>query len=613
MILQALCALADREGLVADPDFEYRPVAWIVRVRQDGKLLGIESTHQQPTTVGRRTATPRPRSFLVPRRVTGRTGTRAPADFLVDNAKYVFGRGIAATAFEAEWEEKSELFRTKVSECANTTRDDGAVAVATLLTEVRDGKQNIVLPQGLKSNDLFSFALGTDVELVHLRPAVRQYWKLHRLQSTQDGGSQAQCLVTGAAVQEVGLFPLVKGVPGGASSGVGLVSFNRPAFVSHGWNGTENAPVSRAAAEKVATALGRLLSRNYPNPRQPEEQLKPRRVDLNTSTVVLFWTASSSGDEFADVFERLLRATAEDADQVGELYRSVWRGRPPHVADPSAFYALTLSGVEGRGTIRDWIESSVSDTAVTLARHFSDLDIVRNARSNEKASPSVPLRDLLEALAPLGKGDAIPSALSASLIRCALTRAPYPSGLLQSALLRARAEAGRKGRNAKEAYVQAARKDARAALIKAVLVRTFQMEVSRAMDPKNTNTGYLLGRLMAAIERMQQAALGNQVNATVVDRYFGGASATPSVVFPRLLKNLRNHARKAKDESQTAGTAFWLEREVDGIVKNLHGFPPHLDLQQQGLFVIGYHHERHWLWLPHAEREALNAASAIQS
>jgi CRISPR-associated protein Csd1 len=613
VILQALCALADREGLVADPDFEYKPVAWIVRVRQDGKLLAIESTHQELTIAGRRKAKPQPRSFLVPRRVTGKSGTKAPADFFVDNAKYVFGHATSDKSFsETEGAEKSGWFRTKVIECANTTRDGGAIAVATLLTDVNDGTQNIDLPQTLRSNDLFAFALGTDLELVHLRPAIRDHWRLLRLPAPQEGASESRCLVTGAAIHEAGLFPPIKGVPGGTSSGVGLVSFNHRAFESHGWNGTENAPVSRAAAEKVATALARLLSRSYPNPRHPEEHLKSRRVDLNDSTVVLFWTSSESGEQFANVFDQLVRARAEDADQVGELYRSVWRGRQPHLAEPSAFYSLILSGAQGRAVIRDWIESSVSDTAAALARHFSDLDIVRNARSNDKESPSVPLRHLLEALAPLGKGDAIPSALSASLIRCALTGTPYPFGLLQNALLRARAEAGRRARNAKDAYVQAARKDARAALIKAVLIRTCNVEVSRAMDPKNVNPGYLLGRLMAVIERMQQAALGNQINATVVDRYFGGASATPSVVFPRLLKNLRNHARKAKDESQTAGTAFWLEGEVDGIVKNLRGFPSHLDLQQQGLFVIGYHHERHWLWLPRAEREAF-AGSASQS
>jgi CRISPR-associated protein Csd1 len=85
-----------------------------------------------------------------------------------------------------------------------------------------------------------------------------------------------------------------------------------------------------------------------------------------------------------------------------------------------------------------------------------------------------------------------------------------------------------------------------------------------------------------------------------VDRYFAAASATPSVVFPRLLKGARYHARKALDDERRAPTAGWLERQLDEIIAHFgptRGFPPHLDLTQQGLFVLGYHHQRHWLWM----------------
>ncbi len=124
------------------------------------------------------------------------------------------------------------------------------------------------------------------------------------------------------------------------------------------------------------------------------------------------------------------------------------------------------------------------------------------------------------------------------------------------------------------------------------------------MDPNNTAPGYLLGRLMAVIERMQQLAL-HDLNASVVDRYFSGASASPAAVFPRLLKNLRHHARKAKDEPQTGGTTRWLENQVDEITVHLSSFPSHLNLEQQGLFVLGYHHQRNWLWTKKEDRAAV--------
>ncbi len=130
------------------------------------------------------------------------------------------------------------------------------------------------------------------------------------------------------------------------------------------------------------------------------------------------------------------------------------------------------------------------------------------------------------------------------------------------------------------------------------------------MDPENPNPGYLLGRMIAVIERLQQLALGD-VNASVTDRYFGAASATPRAVFVRLLKNARHHVRKAKDDDRTAGTAHWLDRQLDELADRFdprhRGFPAHLSLEDQGLFVLGYHQQRHWLWQSKAAREASDA------
>ena len=125
------------------------------------------------------------------------------------------------------------------------------------------------------------------------------------------------------------------------------------------------------------------------------------------------------------------------------------------------------------------------------------------------------------------------------------------------------------------------------------------------MDPNNRNTGYDLGRLMAVLERLQQVAL-DDVNASVVDRYFSGASASPRSVFVRLLKNARHHVSKAKDDEERAGIAHRLERLMDEIADRFEpdsgGFPAHLNLEAQGLFVLGYHQMRHWLWMDSEER-----------
>ncbi len=125
------------------------------------------------------------------------------------------------------------------------------------------------------------------------------------------------------------------------------------------------------------------------------------------------------------------------------------------------------------------------------------------------------------------------------------------------------------------------------------------------MDPNISSDGYTLGRLMAVLERLQTEALGDP-NASVVDRFFSGASASPKSVFTRLLKNARHHARKGKDDAQRGAMVFMLERLVDELSDRFdpknNGFPAHLDIEQQGLFVLGYHQMRKWLWMNKEER-----------
>jgi CRISPR-associated protein Csd1 len=126
------------------------------------------------------------------------------------------------------------------------------------------------------------------------------------------------------------------------------------------------------------------------------------------------------------------------------------------------------------------------------------------------------------------------------------------------------------------------------------------------------NAGYLCGRLMAILERLQQTALGD-VNAGVVDRYFGAASASPRLVFMRLLKNRGHYVRKADEDDARGRTARWLDRQLDevaaGFSPSAGGFPASLSLEEQGLFILGYHQQRHWLWLSREERERRETGS----
>ena len=133
------------------------------------------------------------------------------------------------------------------------------------------------------------------------------------------------------------------------------------------------------------------------------------------------------------------------------------------------------------------------------------------------------------------------------------------------------------------------------------------------MDPTNHERGYLLGRLLAVIERLQQGALGN-VNASVIDRYFGAAAATPLMVFDRLEKASPHYVKKMRDsdEERERFTATYLDRLRSKIMFHLRdGYPSFLPVKEQALFMLGYHHQRHWIWLSKENREAWIASRGI--
>lgn len=615
MILEALYKLAADEELVPDPDFELKPIPWLVRVGADGRLLGIEDTRTTPLAQGRKTAKPQARSYRVPRQPIRTSGDKA--FFLCDKPEYALGVDVAADPgarrAETKLAARFTLFRAYVDGCLRDTGDEGVRAVSILLGDLAGDRQQATLPADMGPGDLVAFVYALDPDLrVHDRPAVREWWRAQR-RTAEPPPDSPRCLITGELVAEPALFPLIKRVPGGTASGVSLVSFNAGAFESYGWRSNENAPVSRDAAEAAATALNRLVHPAFPDPR-PESLGQPlprRHVRLASDTLACYWADRAEAGDFLDFFGAELDP---DPAVVGDLILSPLTGWMPDV-DAARFYALVITGAQGRAIIRSWLDLTVGEVKRHLDRYWSDLDIVRNAPppKGKELPRHFPQRALLTALAPFGRFEDVPAALAADLFRAAISGERYPLAVLQKALERARAEIGR------SEWADLYRRDARAALVKAVLVRYFRKEISPAMDPDNTEPGYLLGRMMAVLERLQQLALGGDVNATVIDRYFGAASATPQSVFPRLLKNARHHARKAADTSQ-AGSAIWLDRQLDEIAAALKverraygpnaGFPAHLSLEQQGLFVLGYHQQRHWLWMKKEDRERVTAERA---
>lgn len=566
MMLRALYDLAQRQGLLESPDYEKKKVDLFLRIDADGRFLSLESAGEK---VGRGPAIDVPRLPIRTQAVK--------AGLLFDNAKYVLG----VSSEEAKAERLAlcvAAFREELAPLLVQTEDPAVLAVGRFLDRLSEQREAILsrYPFGAASDwtgsENIAFRYDPDESLVHQRESVRRYFAAQRAQSAAQG-VETRCLVTGEWTVPTRLHPAVKRIPQAQTSGAMLVSFNSDAFLSQGTVEDTNAPVSRAAAEGYVTALNWLL-----------ESTPSRRfrygVQLGDETVMVFWTKDPHQivDEVAaeltggvDVKTDEQRALQSVVSSVGD---ALWSGKRLGTPDETdtAFYAAVLSG-HARVIVRDWIETTAQTVRNNLRQFQSDLSL------GSASGPSVPLPLLLSSLET--KSRALPPQLLPKMIRAAFQNQPLPRQVLSAALDRIRLPA--------DSYdsIQLQR---RCAIVKAYLrrcpTRVSSSEVTVSLDENNRDVPYLLGRLFAVLEHLQDEAMKRDINSTIRDRYFGAASSTPGLTFPRLIKLSVHHAAKAE--------RYDLEKLMSSIMAALPpvAFPRMLGLEEQGLFAIGYYHQR---------------------
>ena len=408
------------------------------------------------------------------------------------------------------------------------------------------------------------FVMRSSGEYVHQSPNFADWWQQQIVAGEDDpkGAMTAMCLVTGETSPIARLHePRIKGVVGAQSSGHPLVSFNSNAYESHGFDGGFNAPVSQEAAFRYCTALNRLLS--------PESNRKLRIGDATT----VFWTERASPGE--ELFGAAIDPSAVEEEFRGKMRSTldaIANGKPPafDLGDPEMpFYVLGLAPNAARSVVRFWQQSTVGEMAGRLAAHFAALEIVPSF-PNDPPLPAV--WQLLRETARETKD--IPPLLPGAVMRAILTGSPYPESFLMALVRRIRADR-------EVPYL-------RAAAIKACLVRSSQpLELSVSLDPERPESAYQLGRLFACLERAQEDAYDRKLNATIRDKFFGAASATPASVFPRLMRLSQHHLSKLE-----GGRRVVADKRMQEVCSRFDDFPKHLNLRQQGLFAIGYYHQR---------------------
>jgi CRISPR-associated protein Csd1 len=573
MILQALAAYYDRllaDGAVQPQGFQQKEIPWVVELSSDGRFQRLIRTGGEDG---------RAKKFVVPAEV--KKSVNIAANLLWDNPEYVFGwpRPGLTEKQATKVPQRHQAFLARLRALPEIVRADAGVSAVISFVETEefsalqssDGWEELS-----RGNGNVSFRLEGDPDLVCERQGVKAALSASIVQANgTDTDDQAWCLITGRRTSAVRLHPSIKGVRGAQTSGANLVSFNLDAFTSHGWRQGANAPISEAAAHAYTTALNHLLSRE-----------NDRHRFIEGDITFVFWAAAPTPIE--EQFAHLLGSYAADQQEsegtpVRDTFGSVRRGLRPSLDDRTPFYVLGLAPNAARLAVRFWHEGTVGELAHNILRHFDDLEIV--GLGGESNVPG--LWRLIGAAARDGDlkklSDTLRGQLAAGLMAAILDRLPYPATLLARTVARCRTE--------QSVW------PIRAAVIKASLNRRSPAkEVTVELDADDSDVGSRLGRLFAVLENIQRTAQ-RDLNVTIRERYFSAAMTAPRSVFPQLMRLKNSHLKKLYRAPGTRGLAIHFEHQIDEILKPIPeeaGLPASLSLEDQGRFILGYHHQRNF-------------------
>lgn len=423
------------------------------------------------------------------------------------------------------------------------------------------------------------FSIGND--FIHESLGAKQAWQeisgnWGNVEGKSDG--DGVCLISGQSSKIARTHPSIRGVrpsSAGAKEPDSIVSFNAKSFNSYGHEQGANAPVSEAAAFAYTTVLNKFLAKGSKN-----------RIQVGDASTV-FW---------ADCDDELLAKAAEEAfsffldDEAIDLEKEVdIEIRPilekirkgekvsnfaPELSEGVKFYALGLSPNAARISIRFWYDGTFGKLADNYQKFQQEMAIEPKERG------SFALWKYLCETAVLNKRDNIAPNLAGNWMQSILLGTRYPQTLFTSILTRIRADHDINAR--------------RVAILKSLLIRNYNSkEATVAFDPENRNKGYLLGRLFAIYERIQESAIKN-ANATIRDKFYGSASAQPRKIFGMLSSNSMNHLSKIRKENKWREIYFNnLVAEVMNIMSpNNEPFPISFAPEEQALFTLGYYHQR---------------------
>ncbi|MEP7336195.1 MAG: type I-C CRISPR-associated protein Cas8c/Csd1 [Acidobacteriota bacterium] len=603
MLLKALYDFAHSRKLLDDLAFAPKAIRWVIQLDAEGNLLGVMDTSEDGKR-GKEYSAP----FTSRPKVAG-----GVAEFLADGITALFGLDMEPEKDldnerkrkdrDANNAAKLKDFNRQIEQALADTQHS---SLRVLQTFYRDNPTPSFLRWGVSKETAANekpawwlmTAKGVEIKLKpdnftfqienHLLiedEMLRGWWRKTHQQEVGDRETEAKrgiCLITGNDDVPIAAThtPKIKGVPNTQAFGAAIVSFDKPAFSSYGFDQSRNAPASTEAATAYGVALNHLLANKKHN----------LRVGGMT---VCFWARNS--EEATDIFTWAFDQPKPES--VRDFLSAPRSGNEASLTEPEEFYSVTLSGNAGRIVVRHWMQMPLEAAVVNLQQWFADLQITPYgiASANEKIPPFALFR---LACTTVREAKDLQADVPAQLYRAALDGTAPPLILLNPILKRLEIDLVKNGPNT------ALRNLSRFALLRLIVNRT-RKEGEPMIEPQVFETNdpaYNCGRLLALFDDLQMRAHEFQLEgAGVVERYYGSASSAPNSAFGILWRLHQHHLRKISrqgDKGRAASEA--IKRKIAEIAALFPQpaplqppqFPRTFSLQEQGRFALGFYQQK---------------------
>ena len=578
MILQALVEYyeaLERKEKITSPGWCRARVAYGLDISEQGELMGVIPLKKEQQK-GKKTVWV-PQDLTVPQMVSRCSGVSA--NFLCDHSGYMLG--IDNKGKPERSRECFEYAKKKHKDILGNISSPAARAVCRFFdcwAPDRAAENPYLVPELEEIISGSNLVFMIDGEYVYEDPDIMQCWEEYSRQSGT--GPEGVCLVTGRREEIARIHGTIKGVRGAQSSGAALVSFNAPAFESYGKEQSFNAPVGTYAAYAYTTALNYLLSD------------RSHGTTIG-DTAVVYW--SEEGDErYQNIFACVSEPTMENQEIVDGVFKNLVEGKAVAVQDvkdsldmEKRFYILGLAPNAARLAVRFFYQDSFGNILKHIKEHYDRMEIVRPAAD---AVEYLGIWRMLQETVNKKSRDKKPvPSMSGTVYRSIISGSRYPATLYQAVLGRIRAEQD----DGDSRIYKITR--GRAAIIKAYLLKNgnIREEITMALNEDSNNTAYILGREFAVLEAIQEEA-NPGINATIKDKYFNSACATPAAIFPILFKLKNSHIKKMNNGAKE----IYYEKmlcDLQGRLTVAEGqraaCPRRLTLEEQGMFILGYYHQ----------------------